>query len=113
LLILKDFSKIFPRKKIDEFLRKQEVFQQFKKVQKNLYSYFPIYNNANKPFRRIQIDLMDISAEPKCKAKFVFNCIDIYTRYLISVLLKNKSQNECVRGLKVVIDFVKSHNFEI
>ena len=56
---------------------------------------------------------MDISAEPKCKAKFVFNCMDIYTRYLISVLLKNKSQSECVRGLKVVIDFVKSHNFQI
>ena len=72
-------KKIIPtitRKQIDEFLRKQEVFQQFKKVQQNHNSYFPIYHNAHQPFRRIQIDLMDISAEPKCRAMFVFNCID-------------------------------------
>ena len=109
-------KKIIPsitRKQIANFLHNQEVFQQYKFVPQNHKSYYPIYHNADRPFRRIQIDLVDISPEPKCKAKYIFNCIDIYTRYLISVLLKNKSQTECVRALNVVIDFVKSHNFHI
>ncbi len=50
------------RKKLSEFLKKQQTVQQF--YPQKIKTYFPIQQDSDKPFQRIQIDLMDMSNEP-------------------------------------------------
>ena len=64
------------RKQVNDFIKNQEVYQQHSRT-KPLTQY-PIYYNANQPFQRIQIDLMDISNELQSYGKYVFDYILIF-----------------------------------
>src|SRR4051794_21023055 len=79
---------------IKKFLDKQKMHQIFKP--NKIKHYYPIHHFSYRPFQRIQIDLLDMQNEVgKDPHKFVFTCICIFSRYAISIPIKNKTTNEC------------------
>jgi transposase InsO family protein len=89
-------------KTIRQFLRDQEVAQVFH--ERRIKTYFPLIADA--PFQRIQVDLLDVSNENYVRNRnvhFLFVCIDVYTRYVIVVPQRNKSEAECTRSLRRVL----------
>ena len=91
-----------PVKKVKQFLKDQEVSQVFH--QRAVKTHFPLMSDA--PFQRIQVDLLDVSNENYVKnngVKFLFLCIDVYTRFVVAVPLTSKSEKECTRGLQQVL----------
>ena len=92
-----------PVNDIKQFLKNQEVLQLFK--QRHVKHHFPLRSDT--PFQRIQIDLLDVSNEHVIKnrgCKFIFVCIDAYTRYVIAVPIKNKSEEQCVSAFQSILD---------
>ena len=91
-----------PLKTIKTFLHDQEVAQVFH--ERRIKTYFPLIADA--PFQRIQVDLLDVSNENYVKNKsvhFLFVCIDVYTRYVLVVSQRNKSEAECTSSLRRVL----------
>ena len=91
-----------PLKTIKQFLQDQEVAQVF--LERPIKTYFPLIADA--PFHRIQVDLLDVSNENYVKnrnVQFLLVCIDVYTRYVIVVPQRNKSEAECTRSLRRVL----------
>ena len=92
-----------PVKDIRQFLKDQEVVQIFK--QRHVKHHFPLQSDT--PFQRIQIDLLDVSNEHVIRnrgCKFIFVCIDAFTRYVIAVPIKNKSEEQCVSAFQSILD---------
>jgi len=48
-----------------------------------------------------QADLVDLSSK---NAGYILNCIDVFSRYLMSVKLKDKSKNEIKRGFNEIFE---------
>jgi transposase InsO family protein len=86
-------------KHLTKLLKNQETYQVFQPIPK--LKYYPVI--AHLPFERIQIDLMDMKNEPNRTYKWIMNAVDVYTRYAISIPLKNKTQTEATRGLKQIL----------
>jgi len=53
------------------------------------------------PNEQFQIDLVDLTSK---NAGFMLNCIDVFSRYMHSVKLKNKSKEEIKRGLEEIFN---------
>ena len=79
-------------KKIKEFVEKQESYQLFKPSQ-IIKNYFPITSNYKNQIW--QIDLVDISnnASVNKNYHYILICIDICSRFVYAVPLKNKNAN--------------------
>lgn len=91
-----------PIKKVKQFLQDQEVAQIFRP--RAIKTHFPLMSDA--PFQRIQVDLLDVSNENYVQnkgIKFLFVCIDVYTRYAVVVSLTSKNEKECTRALQHVL----------
>ena len=90
------------RKQVKEFLSNQETSQIFHK--QRVKTYYPL--QASTPFDRIQIDLMDMSNNNDHSYKWIFCCIDVYSRYAFTVALKNKSEEQCLSAFKIIIKLI-------
>ncbi len=94
------------RKLIKQTLDKQESKQLFVPIQKSKY---PM--STYSPFHRVQIDLCDLTLEQPNKndgMKFCFLCIDTYTRIAFAVPIKNKTDKECLRAFKLIVDDIEA-----
>src|SRR5690349_4974068 len=72
---------------VNEFYKSNATHQIFKR--QPVKNYFPIHYQADIPFQRMQIDLMDVSREIPSRnggVKFIWVCIDVYIRFAICVL---------------------------
>jgi hypothetical protein len=88
--------------KVKEFIQKQELNQVFTPVKVVSYPLF-----SQKPFYRIQLDLLDVSNEiPRMNdnIRFVMCVIDVYSRYGFVRLLKSKGENEVLHAFKDIIN---------
>lgn len=93
-------------KLVNEFLSKQETQQLFTSPQRQT---LPLMSYA--PFRRMQIDLLDVRNEsPRLNngVTYIFLAIDTYTRFTFAYPLKRKSTAECSRALLSLIGEINS-----
>lgn len=80
----------------------QEVNQLSKQVKPEYHKIISPYNSVGV----VQIDLMDISKISRQNKgyKFILNCIDIYSRYVWSYPLKNKTASGIAEKLEIVFN---------
>ena len=94
-------------KLVKQFLSQQEVAQVHQQRRKS--SQYPL--TAFQAFQRLQIDLQDMSNEnPPANGghRFIFNAIDVYSRYALSFPQKNKTDQECLRNFKQAIAAIEA-----
>ena len=104
---------IVTHKQVKEFLNNQRTAQVF--LPSTVKHSFPLVQ-YNTPFARTQIDLLDLSNESPVGNhgfKWIFCCIDIASRYAYGVPMKNKTEGECLRAFKVVLDGIHNHGYKI
>ena len=85
-------------KMVMDFLSEQSTAQIFQR--RTVKHHYPLI--AYYPFERIQIDLLDWNAENKVANKnftWLFQAIDVYTRYAFSYPMKNKNEASCLDAL--------------
>ena len=90
----------FSRKEVDEYVKKQELSQMFKPYRKP-HRYLPIYGKPNSY-------QMDLAFLPKFKRQnkghwVLMVVININTRYLVVIALKDKTQSSLVKGFERVL----------
>lgn len=72
---------------------------------------FPLYSQS--AWQRVQIDLMDMSAEVVNQNrgfKWIFNCIDTYSRYVISIPMKTKNLRDVMEAFKKILMKISEMN---
>lgn len=94
-------------KQVKEWYDKQEVNQVYK--QPNITRKF---NKIECPFNSVgclQVDLMDISniSRQNKGFHFILNCIDIYSRYVWSFPLKNKTSTSTHGAIEKILQVIK------
>lgn len=91
-------------KQIKEFLEKQETSQLYKPVTKQKV-FFPIVSYA--PFELIQCDVMDMSniATTNSYFKYLLVSIDVFTRVLQVIPMKDKSTESIIQAMTKIIKF--------
>lgn len=75
--------------------------------------YFPITEDIQVPFQRLQSDLVDMQKFPvnaNGGYRYIHLTIDCYSRYLIAIPIKFKNKSECLRALELLIQQVKAKN---
>jgi len=93
-------------KQVKEFLSKQSTSQVFH--ERKIKNYFPLQSQY--PFERVQIDLLDMSNQSIRGFKWVFCCIDVYTRYAFCKAIKNKTEGESLKAFKEILDEITAIN---
>lgn len=93
-------------KLVKEFLSKQVVSQVFH--ERKIKDYFPLQSQY--PFERVQIDLLDMSNQSVRGFKWVFCCVDVYTRYAFCKAIKNKTKGESLKAFKEILDEITTAN---
>lgn len=98
---LKEIGKPKTMKQVKEFLAVQEPQQVFH--QRHVKTHFPLVSYA--PFERLQIDLLDVSnlASHNGNYKFIFCCIDVYTKFAWALPIKSKADTEVLSAFKHVV----------
>lgn len=96
------------RKEAEEYYNNQDINQIFKNSnQKD--KYIPIESPYHKP-GDLQIDLMIMTRFPKNKNKgyqYLFNILDVYSRYVKSYPIKTKSSDDVYPHFKEYINFFR------
>ena len=98
---------------VKRFYAAQETVQRFKPS--HVGAYYPLVQYSA-PFARTQIDLMDMSNEaPRTNhgMKWVFCAIDIGTRFAYAIPMKSKSEAECLRAMRGVLEDITRRGFGI
>jgi len=108
----KEINPKITHKIVKEFLSNQESKQVFKP--QKIKNYFPL--QSHQPFDRLQIDILDCRNEAPRLNKginYLFLCIDVYTRYVICIPMKTRTQKECLEALKTCIDQIESKGYVV
>ena len=111
-LFFKLRSKGVTKKQIQDFLKKQDTTQVYKKPIK-IKNYFPIY--AKYKNHIFQGDLMDVSnmSRDNKGIHFLLVVIDIYTRFLYVEPLKNKTDISVTDAMKKILEISKPEVIEV
>ena len=115
-----NIKKVIPniqQKDIDNVLKNQEVYQLMKKQTKTKNN-FPL--SADYENKRVQIDLLDIGSSfnkyPIQKNKnyrYIFCCVDVFTRRAYTYPLKTKNQNEITEAFEKILNDIGEPPFQI
>jgi hypothetical protein len=91
------------RAEIADFISKQETNQVFHR--RRVKHYYPLISYS--PFSRVQIDLADVSQLTHWNSgvKFLFCCVDVYSRYAFVIPIKSKGENE---AFKTVVESIEA-----
>lgn len=94
------------RAEISDFISKQETNQVFHR--RKVKHYYPLISYS--PFSRVQIDLADVSQLTHWNSgvKFLFCCVDVYSRYAFVIPLKSKGENEVLSAFKTVVESIEA-----
>lgn len=92
------------------WLKSQERYQ-LDLQKKNVKSLDVSRMTANRPFQIIQFDLInkDVTA-PKNAYKYIFTCVDLFTRFAWAIPLKLKKTENIIKCLKAVLEDVEEIN---
>ena len=94
------------QKTVKEFINKQEAHQLFKTKNKKI-NYFPIYaSNKNENFEVDLIDMSDLETSNK-HYKYILTCIDVFSRFVHAIALKNKLTSTVVEAMEKIIKHAK------
>lgn len=88
-------------KLVKEFLSNQETAQIHQERRKK--AHYPL--TAYHPFSRLQVDLLDVSNENPNQNKgtrYLFLCIDVFSRYVYAVAIKSKTEQSCLSAFKQI-----------
>ena len=95
------------RREVSKFYKEQATAQQF--LHRPVKAYYAL--SAYSPWSRVQADLLDVTtlAPPQNGGtKYLFNLIDVYSRTAFSEPMKSKSEAECLRAFKIIINKIKA-----
>lgn len=83
---------------VSDFIKSQEVNQVYKR--RPVKHYYAL--SSSHPFERVQIDLLDVSLDSRFNSgvKYLLCCIDVYTKIAFVYPLKNKGEEEVLKGFK-------------
>lgn len=119
-LSVSNLKNILPNVKqedIDNVLKNQEVYQLMKRQTKTKHNY-PL--SANYENQRVQIDLLDIGSSfnkyPKQKNKgyrYIFCCVDVFTRKAYTYPLKTKNKDEIVKAFEEILNDLGEPPFQL
>jgi hypothetical protein len=101
--ILKDKGMIYTLNEVKDFIKKQEVAQVHKKVQKKRKRNLSI--TANAPNEIFQIDLLDYQKYPRQNSgyKWILICVDVFTRKAYTQAMKDKTAKMTEEAFKSII----------
>lgn len=97
---------------IKQFISDQSTDQQFRT--RRVKHFHPLTADGNRPFRRVQIDLMDMQnfgANHNKGYNYVLLAIDVFSRYLIAVPIKTKGVASVKPALTSVLDTIAELGF--
>ena len=95
------------QKQVREFIEKQESHQMFKK------KYFPIYAQfKNQIYQMDLIDMSDLSSSNK-NFKYLLTCIDVYSRFVYMVPIKNKMTSTIIEALEEIFKVAKPETITV
>ena len=92
-------SKGVTKKQIQDFLKKQEIYQTSKKNTGKMASFIPQY-----PLQELQLDLIYLENKHLNKARYGLVAIDPFTKKATVELLKKKSATDVTEAMKKVFD---------
>lgn len=92
------------RRQINEWLKLQEINQLYHPSKGKPKEY---KSNMTTPHKILGLDLLDLQKFQVNNYKYLLNGIDLSTRYLYSVALKNKTDKEVLEGFKKIHKQVK------
>lgn len=97
-------DKKIARRKINRFLQSLEITQLFNpiKATKDI-----AVNISKAPFNRFEMDLMDMSNMESDGFNFIFNLVDTFSKYVISIPLKSKDDKTVLAGMKKAMKELK------
>ena len=91
---------------VKDFVQRQEVTQLYKKPIK-IHNFIPI--TAHFKGEILQIDLVDVSniSQANNKINYLLTCIDIFSRFVWVIPLKNKNTKSIIDSFSKVLNIVK------
>ena len=95
------------RREVHKFYKEQATAQQF--LHRPVKAYYAL--STYSPWSRVQADLLDVTTLAPLQnggTKFLFNLIDVYSRTAFSEPMKSKSEAECSRAFKIIINKIKT-----
>ena len=100
------------QKQVKEFLDKQESHQLFKKTNRKI-NFFPIYAEyKNEIFQSDIIDMSNI-ATANDNYKYLLTCIDVYSRVVYIIPMKNKSTVTILEAFEQIFKIAKPEQLTI
>ena len=102
-----------PKSLVKQWFSEQEANQQLKEVRR-VKNFFPITEDAQVPFNRLQMDLLPLNSLYPTKQRgnsFLLVVIDVMSRYLFAVPLKTKGAAEVIPALNGILDQIGALGF--
>ena len=96
---------------VKQFIAEQQTHQRY--FNRKRLKYYSIVDDADAPFERIQVDLLDmIDQLPNRNGgfRYLFITCDCYSRYITAVPIKTKTTRDCVSALQVSLDWISTIN---
>ena len=94
------------RRQISDWLSQQEINQLYAPSKGKAKTF---KSSMTTPNKILAIDLVDMQKFQVKGYKYLFNAIDMSSRYLYSVTLKNKTDAEVLNGFKKIYNKSKTH----
>ena len=94
------------RRQISDWLKLQEINQLYAPSKGTAKTFKSSMTSVGKI---LAIDLMDLQKFQIRGFKYLFNAIDMSSRFLYSVALKNKEKEEVLKGFKKIYNKSKTH----
>lgn len=99
-------------KRVEAVLSKLEAFSRHRKIKTNVLRR-PVF--SHRPFENLQTDLVDMTAYSASNKHYgwILFAVDLFTKYGFAVPIKRKSQDEVLRGIKIILKQIKQPVLQI
>lgn len=106
---VKEIDNTFTNKSINEWYKKQNYYEVFKKKKDSNERIVAKYGTVGD----LQVDLLDVSAFSKKNngVKYFLVCVDVYSRYVWMQELKSKNSNKVIEAMKKILnEIINEHD---
>ena len=89
---------------VEKWLNQQKVNQIFRRTyqSKGVGVFVPV-----KPFHDMSVDLIDFTNKPASNKRYIFVCVDNFSRYLYTEAIKDKTASSCGEAMNKILKKIK------